>query len=47
MNTASGDYTVSHSGQVYAIDKAGNLRAEFYDASLESMAGVTKVLLAE
>jgi protein SCO1 len=47
VNTTSGEYTVSHSGQVYAIDKAGNLRAELYDASLEAMAGVTKALLAE
>jgi protein SCO1 len=47
MNTATGEYTVSHSGQVYAIDKGGNLRAELYDASLEAMAGVTKTLLAE
>ena len=27
--------------------KAGNLRAEFYDASLDAMAGVTRALLAE
>ena len=39
--------SVGHSGQVFAIDKAGNLRAEFYDASLEAMAGVTRALLAE
>ena len=44
---ATGDYTVGHSGQVFAIDKAGNLRAEFYDASLEAMAGVTRALLKE
>ena len=43
----NGDYTVGHSGQVFAIDKGGNLRAEFYDASLEAMAGVTRALLQE
>ena len=46
-NPATGDYVVGHSGQVFAIDKAGNLRAEFYDASLEAMAGVTRALLKE
>jgi hypothetical protein len=32
---------------VFAVDKAGNVRAEFYDASLDAMAGVTRALLAE
>jgi protein SCO1 len=47
VNATSGSYVVSHSGQVFAIDRAGNLRAEFYDASLDAMAGVTRALLAE
>lgn len=47
VNSASGDYVVGHSGQVFAVDKGGNLRAEFYGASLEAMAGVTRALLAE
>jgi protein SCO1 len=46
-NATSGDYVVGHSGQVFAVDKAGNVRAEFYDASLDAMAGVTRALLAE
>jgi protein SCO1/2 len=46
-NPATGNYPVGHSGQVFAIDKAGNLRAEFYDADLEAMAGITRALLAE
>ncbi len=47
VNSSSGDYVVGHSGQVFAVDKGGNLRAEFYDASLDAMAGVTRALLAE
>jgi protein SCO1 len=46
-NATSGTYVVGHSGQVFAVDKAGNVRAEFYDASLDAMAGVTRALLAE
>ena len=46
-NATSGNYVVGHSGQVFAVDKAGNVRAEFYDASLDAMAGVTRALLAE
>lgn len=44
---ATGGYVVSHSGQLYAIDKSGQLRAEFYDASLEAMQGVMRALLKE
>src|SRR5262245_31897890 len=33
----SGDYLVQHTSQVYVVDKNGNLRAEFYDASLDAM----------
>ena len=42
-----GDYNVMHSTQVYAVDKAGELRATFNDASIEDMAKVTALLLAE
>jgi protein SCO1/2 len=42
-----GSYNVLHSTQVYAVDKAGRLRASFTDASLEDMATITKLLLAE
>ncbi len=40
-------YTVAHSPQVYAIDAAGALRAEFYSASFEAMAGIAEALIAE
>lgn len=40
-------YTVAHSPQVYAIDAAGALRAEFYNASFEAMAGIAEALIAE
>jgi protein SCO1/2 len=43
----SGKYDVAHNRQVYAIDKSGQLRAEFYDASLEAMQGVMLALLKE
>jgi protein SCO1 len=46
-NAATGNYAVGHSGQVFAIDKAGNLRAEFYDPDLNAMAGVLRALLKE
>lgn len=42
-----GGYNVMHSTQVYAVDKAGELRATFNDASIEDMAKVTALLLAE
>ena len=42
-----GNYNVMHSTQVFAVDKAGRLRASFADASLEDMATVTAILLAE
>jgi protein SCO1/2 len=43
----SGNYDVAHNRQVYAIDKSGQVRAEFYDASLEAMQGVMLALLKE
>jgi protein SCO1/2 len=48
-STTNGDdaYSVSHSPQIFAIDPAGRLRAEFYNASIEAMAGVTQALINE
>ncbi len=42
-----GNYNVMHSTQVFVVDKAGRLRASFVDASLENMATITSLLLAE
>lgn len=42
-----GNYNVMHSTQVFVVDKAGRLRASFVDASLEDMATITSLLLAE
>jgi protein SCO1/2 len=42
-----GGYNVMHSTQVFAVDKAGRLRATFADASVEDMATITALLLAE
>jgi protein SCO1/2 len=42
-----GNYNVMHSTQVFAVDKAGRLRATFADASIEDMATIIAILLAE
>jgi len=42
-----GSYNVMHSTQVFAVDKAGRLRATFVDASIEDMATITDLLLKE
>lgn len=42
-----GSYNVQHTTQVYAVDKKGRLRASFADASIEDMATITALLLAE
>lgn len=42
-----GSYNVMHTTQVFALDKAGRLRASFNDASIEDMATIAKLLLAE
>jgi protein SCO1 len=42
-----GNYNVMHSTQIFAVDKAGHLRASFADASIEDMATITALLLAE
>src|SRR5262245_11706306 len=42
-----GSYNVMHSTQVFAVDKAGRIRASFADATIADMATVTKLLLEE
>lgn len=42
-----GSYNVMHSAQVFAVDKAGRLRASFSDASIEDMATIVSLLLGE
>jgi protein SCO1/2 len=42
-----GSYNVGHSAEIFAIDKQGRLRAVFDDASVDAMAQVTAILLAE
>jgi len=46
-HTAHGKYDVAHSPQIFVLDSAGNLRAELFSASIESMAAVALALLAE
>ena len=41
------DYLVAHSPQIFVVDTNGLNRAEFYNASLESMVAVVTALLAE
>lgn len=38
---AKGDYLVQHSDQVYLLDRAGRLRATFYDPPVATLARVT------
>jgi len=47
VGAAPQGYTVAHSPQVYIVDATGALRAEFYNASMEAMAGIAKALVAE
>lgn len=42
-----GSYNVMHSTQVFAVDKAGSVRATFVDASIEDMATITQLLVDE
>src|SRR5262245_45404621 len=44
---AHNHYDVAHSPQIFVLDAAGNLRAELYGASIESMTAVALALLAE
>ncbi len=46
-HTAHGKYDVAHSPQIFVLDAAGNLRAELFGASIESMTAVALSLLAE
>ena len=45
--SANGNYSVAHSPRVYALDPDGALRAELYDTSTETMAGVADALLQD
>jgi protein SCO1 len=43
----SGNYNFYHSSLVYLLDREGRLRASFFDASIENMATVTRLVLNE
>lgn len=43
----NGNYGYFHSNQVFLIDKVGRFRASFFDASVENMATITRLLLTE
>jgi protein SCO1/2 len=42
-----GHYDVTHSPQIFVLDQEGRLRAEAYNAPLESMVGIADALIAE
>jgi protein SCO1/2 len=42
-----GAYAVQHSTRLFALDKQGKLRAEFYDVSPDAITGISRSLLAE
>jgi protein SCO1/2 len=44
---AEGEYTMSHSPQVFVVDPKGQLRAELYAASIDAMSGIAATLLSE
>jgi protein SCO1/2 len=44
---ADGNYEVSHSPQVFVLDRSGQLRAEFYNAGVDAMLAVSRALLDE
>jgi len=46
-HVAHGTYDVAHSPQIFVLDAAGNLRAELFGASIESMTAVALALLTE
>ena len=46
-HSAHGEYDVAHSPQIFVLDAAGNLRAELFGASIESMTAVALALLGE
>jgi protein SCO1/2 len=41
---AAGDYLMQHTSQVYLIDRAGRLRATFFDAPADTMVKVTRAV---
>ena len=47
VSESDGSYSMMHSPQAFVLDRNGRLRAEFYNPSLDAMAGVTSALLAE
>jgi len=46
-HTTHDKYDVAHSPQIFVLDAAGNLRAELFGTSIESMKAVALALLAE
>ena len=42
-----GQYDVTHSPQLFMLDQEGRLRAEIYNAPLESMVGIANALIEE
>ncbi len=42
-----GDYQVEHNSQIFLLDAQGRMRATFFDASVETMAAVTRSISAE
>jgi protein SCO1/2 len=46
-HTAHGKYDVAHSPQIFVLDASGQLRAELFGASIESMSAVALALLGE
>jgi protein SCO1/2 len=44
---AAGNYRVQHTSQVYAVDRAGRVRAQFSDASVATMGDVIRELVHE
>jgi protein SCO1/2 len=42
-----GKYDVTHSPQIFILDEQGHLRAEAYNAPVESMAGIASALIDE
>ncbi|MBL8200947.1 MAG: SCO family protein [Chromatiales bacterium] len=43
----SGNYLVEHTTQIYLLDRAGRLRATFFDAPVDTLARVTGAVAAE
>jgi protein SCO1/2 len=46
-SNSDGNYNISHSPQIFVLDRQGKLRAEFYDAPVDSMITVVRALLDE